>query len=101
MKFENIKYSKCPNCKKHGISFYKTGHKYNPIICCKFCGKKFRVNRALSMTVIVLLAVLGGVAFREIKEIYPSIPTWTCYALYSFLWLAFEYFAPLEEYEEK
>lgn len=97
MKFENIKYSKCPNCKKHGLPFYKTGYKYNPIVICKFCGKKLSVNRFLSMTALIVMIASLGVACQIIDD----IPSWMVYLLGIAFWLVFQYFAPLEEYEEK
>lgn len=97
METNKIKNSKCPHCKKYGLPFYKTSYKYNPIIICKYCGKKFKVNRALSLTALILLAIFMGVGIRIINENIFDIPMWVCYFLYVALWLAFQYFAPLEE----
>ena len=100
MNIRKIINSKCPYCKKRGIQFYKTSYKYNPILTCRFCGKKFKVNRVLSITAIILLAVLVGVVSRKVEEFYPNIPMWSPYCIMILLWLVFEYFAPLDECDD-
>ena len=100
MMFEKITHSKCPNCKKHGLPFYKTSYKYNPLITCKFCGKKFAVNRVLSMTFLIAMLVLLGFVFQKLQEWF-GVPNWICCVLGVGGWLLFQYFAPLKEHEEK
>lgn len=97
MKISEIASSKCPICKKYGLPFYKTSYKYNPTITCKYCGKKFKVNRALSMITLISIAVLVVIGIRIIKENLFDIPGWVSYFMAFALWLAFQYFAPLEE----
>ena len=43
--------------------------------------KKFKVNRALSITVLIILGVLGGICFIKTKEIFSNVPDWICYPL--------------------
>lgn len=100
MKISHITNSKCPCCKKYGLPFYKTNYKYNPVVTCKFCGKKFKVNRALSLTVIILLAFSVVVGFKKVNDYIFNFPEWTIYFIGLALWHVFEYFAPLEEYED-
>ena len=101
MKFENIKYSKCPNCDKHGLPICKIGYKFNPKITCRFCGKSFKVNRILSVTILILSAILLGVICRKINDYWFDMPSWIVDVLVIVYVLIFQYFAPLEEYEEK
>lgn len=100
MHFKNIKYSKCPYCKKHGLPFYKTSYKYNPVITCRLCGKSFKVNRALSMTILISITVLFGVTYQMINKYWFDIPSWIIYFLCIVFWLVFQYFSPLEEHDE-
>ena len=100
MNINKITHSKCPHCRKHGIGFPKIGYRYNRLITCKYCGKKFKVNRALSITVLIILGVLGGICFIKTKEIFSNVPDWICYPLIFILLSVFEYFAPLEEYDD-
>lgn len=101
MKINKITHSKCPYCKKYGLPFYKTSYKYNPVITCKFCNKKFKVSRILSMTVLILGGVAVGTIFRKIDENWFDMPTWLWCSIGGFLWLIFQYFAPLKEYKEQ
>lgn len=40
MDLEKIKYSKCPNCKKYGISALRgIGRASTSTVTCKYCGK--------------------------------------------------------------
>ncbi len=63
-KFENLFYSKCPKCKKHGIkAFNKMAGNHNPMLTCKYCGKKYSMNMALAIIVKVGIAsVIGLIA---------------------------------------
>ena len=43
MDLEKIKYSKCPNCKKYGISANRGIHYHHTSVeICKYCGKNLR-----------------------------------------------------------
>lgn len=97
MNIERLKYSKCPNCKRRGLSgFRKTGYKYNPVLECEYCKKKFKVNRALSVTVDIGMAVIIGLIGQK-----TGMPLWICCIILLLLLAVFEYFAPLEEIEDK
>ena len=100
MKLKQIKYSKCPQCKKHGLKIYKTSYKYNPVIICNCCGKKFKVNRFLSLVVLLVDAVFVGVVYRYINYNIIHIPIEISYIVGIVIWFLFQYFAPLEEYDD-
>ncbi len=101
MFFEKIKYSKCPNCKKHGISsFCKTGYKYSPKLVCKCCGTKYRVNFALSSIIKLFIAFLIGIIANIFNRYVYEIPFWIWIVLGLFLLGLYEYFTPLEKSSE-
>lgn len=99
MNLEKLKFSTCPNCKKHGLpAFMKIGRRRNYILTCKYCGKKYQVNIALSIFFKISTAIgIAGLAVLIWSEIPLWIPTviWVC------LFLVFEYYAPIEEYDDK
>ena len=102
MNFEKITHSKCPHCKKHGISaFFKTSYKHNPVIRCKYCGKKFKVNRAFSIIMILLIVLVVGISARIINENWFHIPLWLVCIIVILLFLISYYFAQLEDINDK
>lgn len=101
MNINKIIYSKCPHCKQHGISLFKTGYKYNPILTCKYCGKKFKVNRVLYLFVLLLWCIFLGISYRLKDQFWPNIPYWISWIYSVIPLLLFEYFAPLEEESDK
>ena len=100
MNFEKIKYSKCPSCKKHGIpAFRKIGHRYNPAVTCRYCGKSFSVNIVLSIFMKIAIGLfVGGIAFAAKTYLF-DVPLLIWTILMLFLWFLCEYFVPLEEIE--
>jgi len=99
-KFRKIFYSKCPNCGEYGIkAFNKMLRRYNPILTCKYCSKKFKMNMALSIIfkcgIAALIAIFAAIFNNVIK-----MPLWIYCVIAIILLLLFEYFAPLEESEE-
>lgn len=101
MKFENIKYSKCPYCKKHGI--YGILKIINPrkVFTCRFCGKKYTINSFLYYAMLIFVALFSGVFIMIFDKYILKIPDWLGYILSLAVLFLFEYFAPLEEYNEK
>ena len=96
-KFRKIFYSKCPNCGEHGIkAFHKTLRRYNPIFKCKYCGKKFKMNMALSIVVKCGIAASIGIFGLNFNKVI-KIPLWIYCVIAIILLLLFEYFSPLEE----
>ena len=93
MILEKLKFSKCPNCKKHGIPFWKTGWRHNPILVCKYCNEKYKVNIALSIATKVLVPCLLGLILKGIP-----MPIFVIICVIVILIL--EYFAPVEELTE-
>ena len=100
MNFLNyIRYSKCPNCKKHGIkAFFKTSHGHNPIVVCKYCQKKYTVNIALTIFMKIFLPVSLGLLFLCLRIKNIVIPFWIIAIVVIIAYKIFEYFAPLEEH---
>lgn len=98
---EKFKYSKCPSCHKFGINaFGKIGHRYNPIVECKYCNKKYSVNIALSIFMKIIVPVLTCVFAKIFNQYLFKIPIWAMCIIVICELLAFEYFAPLEEITE-
>ena len=103
MEIQKIKYSKCPHCKQHGIkAFSKISHRHNPILTCKYCGKRFSVNIILSIFVKIAIPVFFGsitkLFFENLDEDILMLILYVACVLTLFL---FEYFAPLEEIPDK
>lgn len=88
-----LKLSKCPHCQKHGLPFWKTGRRYNPVLVCKYCNKKYRVNIVLSIATKVLVPCLLGFLLR-------GIPMTLFIVICIIAILILEYFAPVEEINE-
>ncbi|MBQ7045427.1 MAG: hypothetical protein IJN65_02925 [Clostridia bacterium] len=89
--------SKCPNCKKNGIEFWKTGTRYNPKLTCKYCNKTYKVRWIVSFVFTVVWAVVMGTALRLVREYIFEIPVWLCFVIALITYSIFEYFAPLKE----
>ena len=99
-KSHKILYSKCPSCKKHGLkAFNKMAGMHNPILTCKYCGKKFSMNMALAIIVKIGIPVFVGIIALIFNNII-RIPFWIYCVIGIILLLLFEYFAPLEEQDE-
>ena len=105
MDFKKIKYSKCPNCGEHGIPLLKSSKNHNLKLICKHCGSRYKVNRALTITVELAAAFFVAIPLRLILKkllipqdnlIFPVI----CLA-FLVIYIAFQYFAPLEELDEE
>ena len=78
MEFRNkLKYSKCPNCKKHGITaFFKIGRGTNSEVTCKHCGKVFKVNWAFSFIMKISIGIFWGIVARIFDRYVMEIPLW-------------------------
>lgn len=97
--WNKIKYSKCPNCKKHSISaFTKVYHKGRSpiatagIIECENCGKQYITNNFLVVLAQIAMLILAIVLCWLLH-----FPIWAGVILPIFLFLIFEYFLPLKE----
>ncbi len=100
MTLEQFKYSKCPSCKKHGISaFHKSGRRTHKVTC-KYCCKTFKINSALDVFAKIGIGILIGVLAVFVNEHIVPTPIWSWIPAIIVLLLCFEYFAPLEEIEE-
>lgn len=92
--------SKCPNCKKNGIEFWKTGTRYNPKLTCKYCGKTYKVSWTVSFVFILVWASSMGGLLSLFNNYVFKIPKWLCYVIALIPFLIFEYFAPLKEVDK-
>lgn len=100
MIIENIKYSKCPHCAKHGIrGFGKMTRVSKSVVSCRFCEKIFRVNTGVLLAVNILLPLLCAVAGVLFNRFCVQLPLGVWVALFLAIRAAAEYFAPLEEVE--
>ena len=101
MNLQKIKYSKCPSCKKYGIrAFFKSG-RYTYKLTCKYCKKKFKINIALNTLVTLTIAIVLASIFYYLKKNFVEIPLWVGGVFAAILLLIFDYFAPLEEMDDK
>lgn len=99
MKLEQIKYSKCPNCKNKGLPFFKIGSPGDPVLTCKCCGKKYKFNSAVSITITITVAVLVVGVFRYINENISPVSTVIPYIVGIGILILVQYFIPPEEYD--
>lgn len=102
MDLEKIKYSKCPNCKKYGISALRgIGRASTSTVTCKYCGKKFRVNSALAffLTIAIVFACCSVSAMLNILSIH--IPALIVGILAGISVLFSQRYWPMEEEKDK
>ncbi len=100
MTLEQLKYSRCPSCKKYGISaFHKSGRRTHKVTC-KYCCKTFKINSVLDVFAKIGIGIFIGVLAVFVNEHIVPTPIWSWIPLVIILLLCFEYFAPLEEIAE-
>lgn len=96
MKENKFLYSKCPNCKRHGITaFLKTYE-----LRCKYCGTLFRTYRSIRRILIVFVALIVGVLGYIIKNYVCDIPLAVFFVVAVIAVLVVGYFEPVYEIEE-
>ena len=100
LNWNKIKYSKCPNCKKHSISaftkVFPTGRSpiaTASIIECENCGKQYIANNFLVILAQIIAWILAIVLCWLLR-----FPIWAGILLPIILLLVFEYFLPLKEF---
>jgi hypothetical protein len=99
MTLEQLKYSKCPSCKKHGITaFFKSG-RYTYKLTCKHCSKKFKINSALNVFAHIGIGIFVGLIAVFVNDYIIPVPLWFWGIVVIALLGCFQYFAPLEEVE--
>ena len=97
MKLEQLTHSKCPNCKKHGISaFFKWGKTSSSTLRCKYCDKQYKVPEIIRLFIIFGSAFFAFVICKSLSA-FVTVPNWAYYVLGLLLYFIGEYFAPLEE----
>ena len=102
MDIEKFKYSKCPNCKKYGISALRgIGRASTSTVTCKYCGKKFRVNSALALILTVLIIIIGCTVSVIADLFNVRISGWTWGILFGIFILISERYWPMEEEKDE
>lgn len=103
MNMEKIKYSKCPNCKKYGISALRgIGRASTSVVTCKYCGKKYRVNSALALVLTVFIIIIGCTVSIIITDLLKvRISGWILGILFGIFTLFSERYWPMEEEKDK
>lgn len=77
MNVEKIKYSKCPYCKKYGISASRgVGYKSNHAETCKYCKKSFKVNWAFSFVAEFAILFVGLLIYYLINKFIIPVSIW-------------------------
>lgn len=99
---EKLIYSKCPNCKKHGLFFIKILTHGRNICECKCCHQKFLVHSLGTMFIMMIVFViihllLKKILFQVIGEDDYKI---VFYFIATIILYLGEYFAFMEELEE-
>ena len=97
-----ILFSRCPNCKKHGIRLFKTFRirfgGIKPIgLKCNNCGESFKlsvITKVFAISVYVLFLLLMGIVFNYLSDAI-MVKIIMC-ILFIILILVVEYFLPLK-----
>ena len=101
MKLEKILYSKCPNCKEHGIPMFKTARFFQPTLICKKCGEKYKANGVLAVFLVILtpcVLFLFDKLVARLFRIYLNAISIAILLLIAIL--VIEYFLPIENIDE-
>ena len=101
MNFDVIRFSKCPDCKKHGIpGFSKFAHGHNKVVSCKHCGGRFITKISTSLSFYMISGgVMAILACLVNGFIYP-VPLWVWGIVMFFSFFVFEYFSPMVKAEK-
>ena len=100
MTLEQLKYSKCPSCKKHGIRAFSKSGRYTYKLTCKHCSKKFKINSVLNVFAHIGIGIFVGLIAVFVNDYIIPVPLWFWGIVAIALLGCFQYFAPLEEVEE-
>lgn len=95
-------YSKCPNCKKHGIFFLKILTQGRSVCKCKYCNKKYFVH---SVATVILTVFIFFILYLFVKGyLYDIIGEQNYKTLGNIIAIIIaylgEYFAFIKEVEE-
>lgn len=102
MKFEKLRYSKCPNCKKYGIGAMRgVGRATTYVETCRYCGKKYRINWALAFLLSVFIAFFIGIVGLIINTYIMKIPTPILWPVCIISYYLVFHFCPMEEEKDK
>lgn len=71
---EKLKYSKCPHCKKYGISALRGISRASTYtVTCKYCKRKYKMNWALSFIIKISILFFYGVIGFIINTCFSKI----------------------------
>lgn len=101
---EYLRFSKCPNCRKHGIPALekiRLRGVHRMIVTCKYCGKKYEVLQAKARVAQVTIAIVYGIIIAIMNNHVVNIPKAVWILGLIILLYVYEYFAPLEEPENE
>ena len=102
MNFEKLKYSKCPHCKKYGISASRGISRASTYtVSCKYCGKKFRVNSALAFLLTIAIVFIYYSIYALLNILSINIPVLIIGILAGISVLFSERYWPMEEEKDK
>ena len=74
---DKFMHTKCPNCKKYGIGFFRgIGYRSTYTETCVCCGEKFKVNPALAAILKIGIALFVSIVFLIIKTHIINLPNW-------------------------
>lgn len=97
---EYLRFSKCPNCRKHGIlalgKIYLRRHSEH-IVTCKYCGKSYAVSPFKTKAAAILILIACGILLATVSANVVNIPRGLCFVIIFALFYVYEYFAPLDE----
>ena len=96
MKENKWLYSKCPHCKRHGITAFFKPYELR----CKYCGTLFRTNRYIFRILLVFVGLIVGALGYVIKNYVYDMPLGVLYIIAVIPILAALYFEPIYEVKE-
>ena len=102
MDIKKIIHTKCPNCQKQGISFFRgIGYRSTYIETCKYCKKKYRVNPALVAVLKIGIPLFFAIIFLIIKIYVINFPNWVIIPSILLIYYIAVHFCPMESVGEK
>lgn len=97
MSIKNLRYRKCPSCKKHGIDSWAIRGKYYAYpVPCKYCKRVFCADSGMIMIVRPVIIFCSALLGLLVCKVF-SIPSAVASIPFLLTWMLFDYFVPLEE----
>ena len=95
MDIKKILYSKCPNCKRHGIFVLKAHRTFNPVMKCEYCEKKYRMNRFNGFLYRLIAIVFPLLVGKLVDTYIVELPIWIPISVGIILYVLCQYFTPV------